>query len=309
MTPPSPDTIILQETLLSRLIHKKKEKLFLALTKASPPLFLRASDIISATPQVTGAYEVRIKNLLSTFASTGYGDFLLDIGANIGLISCQSGNLFKEVHCFEPNMDCFNILTVNTKISLDQCSVTLHPYGLGDKNHTVIMKVPRHNWGGGFIVDENNSYSEQELAKKEGKQQINHADFIDQHIEIRKTEEILGALFLAMKAKNHLCGIIKIDVEGYEATILKSIARVIPPALSCLILFESLGNSVLLSEIAEPFGQRATLYQLARFPDKSSNRMVRLFKTLVQNGYQYRLVPYTGSKKSSDMVLMVDSQS
>ena len=40
-------------------------------------------------------------------------DFLIDIVANIGMTSVQSGLCFKEVHLYEPNPECISILKLN----------------------------------------------------------------------------------------------------------------------------------------------------------------------------------------------------
>lgn len=308
MNKPIESSVILKETLLSRLINKKKEKLFLALTRKSPSLFLRSADIISATPQVTGVYEDRVKNLIEHFSATGQHDFLLDIGANIGLITCQSGNLFGEVHCFEPNPDCFDILRINTKMSLTKCEVYLHPYGLGLDDGSKTMKIPHANWGGGFIHDENNSYSSDELAKKEGKQEINETSFTEITIAIKKSEVALGNIFSSLMNKQRKHGIIKIDVEGYERTILKSMSSIIPNEMSCMILFENLGSTSDIGSMLDYFGKRAELYQLVRYPEKSENKITRLIKLIKNNGYYHKLERYENIKKSNDLVIVVNQK-
>ena len=68
------------------------------------------------TSIANGVYEPHIKFLIDYLAEKGYSDFLIDIGANIGLTSCQSGNSFKEIHMFEPNPDCVNILKVKESL-------------------------------------------------------------------------------------------------------------------------------------------------------------------------------------------------
>jgi hypothetical protein len=44
---------------------------------------------------VWGEYEPEVVELIKYWADSNYSDFFLDIGANIGLISCQVGHLFK----------------------------------------------------------------------------------------------------------------------------------------------------------------------------------------------------------------------
>ena len=110
--------LISKESLFDRHKTRKNERDFIALTNKAMPVFLRARDAISIAPQVTGYHEERIFNLVNKYADLGYSDFFIDIGANIGLSSCQSGHRFQEVHCYEPNPDCFSILSINTKLCL-----------------------------------------------------------------------------------------------------------------------------------------------------------------------------------------------
>ena len=75
-------------------------------------------------------------------------DVLYDIGANIGLTSCQNGNDFAELHMFEPNPLCQHILEVNTALTLTKPKVTIHRFALGAEDKRTRLMVPRHSWGG-----------------------------------------------------------------------------------------------------------------------------------------------------------------
>ena len=55
-------------------------------------------------------------------------------------------------------------------------------------------------------------------------------------------------------------GVIKIDVEGYEATILKGISSVIPEGFSSVIVFENHNPSLDLEGLLECFNGRAKAY-------------------------------------------------
>ena len=85
-----------KETLTQKYSSKIKELIYKWLTKDALPLFLRGQDNITFSPLVLGYHEIRIKQLIEHCAKNGYQDFLLDIGANIGLSSCQSGNLDRK---------------------------------------------------------------------------------------------------------------------------------------------------------------------------------------------------------------------
>ena len=81
-------------------LQKFKRSIFKRLSKNSVNYFLRGQDKISIEPSVNGVYEPDITELISYFNEIGYCDFLFDIGANIGLTSCQNGLAFDKVFCF-----------------------------------------------------------------------------------------------------------------------------------------------------------------------------------------------------------------
>jgi hypothetical protein len=85
------------------------------LTKKSAGLFLRGGDLISIGVLSEGIHEPDTSELIKIFADGGYNNFLIDIGANIGLISCQTAEKFSEVHMYEPNPLCCHVLAVNKK--------------------------------------------------------------------------------------------------------------------------------------------------------------------------------------------------
>ncbi len=84
----------------SLILYKFKNIIFRKITKNSLQLFLRGKDIISVSPQTCGFHELGLTTLISSIAENGASDFLIDIGANIGLTSCQNGNDFKRVFLF-----------------------------------------------------------------------------------------------------------------------------------------------------------------------------------------------------------------
>lgn len=115
----------------SFLLENFKRFIFAKLTNRALPVFLKGDDIISINTQILGIHEPVITALIRSYANEGYNGFLLDIGANIGLTSCQNGNDFSECHLFEPNPLCQHILEVNTALTLTKPKVTIHRFTLG----------------------------------------------------------------------------------------------------------------------------------------------------------------------------------
>jgi hypothetical protein len=170
-------SFLYQESAAKIILNKSKEHIFRLLTSNNCKLFLRAKDLISVQPQTTGIWEPEITHLINLFAEDGYNDFFIDIGANVGLTSCQNGRSFKAVHLFEPNPLCCHILEVNCAISLDKSRFTIHPIGLGEEDKTTHLTVPLHNWGGAFVNDKVNSYEKKLLANKDGFEDINSENY------------------------------------------------------------------------------------------------------------------------------------
>ena len=220
-------------------LEKLRRGVFKRLAKRSLPLVFRGGDIIAQDPLANGYYEPEIKSLIDHFAQSGYGDFLLDIGANIGLSSCQSGMHFKTVHMFEPNPNCVDLLKINTRIALRGCRYTIHEYGLGANDETLQLNVPHDNWGGAFIKSSDNEYDEQTLLAKEGASTVDENAYDVVAVKIQNARRILTPLFQELASQNHTCGVIKIDVEGYEKFIIQEILATLPQDIKVAIIFEN----------------------------------------------------------------------
>jgi FkbM family methyltransferase len=298
----------MKESLIERHLLRIKESLYKWLLKDALPLFLRGQDNISFTPHVFGYHEIRVKELINHSANNGYHDFLLDIGANIGLSACQSGNLFKEVHCYEPNPDCFSILKVNTRISLTKCRLYLNQFGLGAEKAEKVLYVPKGNWGGGFIRDENNFYEDEQLGSKDGYKEFDPNNYNLVPIIIEPAKEKLDALFRDLDNKKLTKGFIKIDVEGYEPLIVRSIAESLPDNFEVIILFECFTKQFNPNELLSHFNRRAIAYKLTRTPEKSMPKMKRIWRIISQFGYEYQLQEFDMRSSSTDIVFIVNKK-
>ena len=155
---------IIYKTNAVNLIKRKiKNIIFNALTSKSPNLFLRGGDISTRALLIEGVHEKSLTILIKEFTKKGYSDFFLDIGANIGFNSCQSGNDFKSLICFEPNPLCINILKTNLELSLPEDSFQIYEFALGETDQDVELHIPKNNWGGAFIRSAN-TYTDEILA-------------------------------------------------------------------------------------------------------------------------------------------------
>jgi FkbM family methyltransferase len=288
--------------------HYFKDWLFERLTEKSLPLLIRGADILSMSAQIHGDYEPHIKHLIEHCANSGFSDFFIDVGANIGLTSCQSGDSFKEVHMFEPNPDCFNVLRINSKIALKKCRYVLHEYGLGDEDTQKVLSIPRHNWGGAFINDGKNMYTDMTLASKDGFELLDSANYEEVTINIKNSVEVLGKLFVSFQTANRSSGVIKIDVEGYEPIVLGAIAATIPEHFRAIIVFESWDPDFDIDAVVSQFKGRAEAFKIMRFPKFKSwvPRPIKALRVMVKGGHSTRLVACrSGANNAGDLVLVV----
>ncbi|MEO6877158.1 MAG: hypothetical protein ABI205_01670, partial [Gemmatimonadaceae bacterium] len=97
--------------------------------------------------------------------------------------------------------------------------------------------APRSNYGGAFIPDGSNAYAPDEIAAVSGFSSFRPADYLSFPIVVKRGREVLPALFAELRPNASFT--IKIDVEGYERTILREIAACLPAAARVAILFEN----------------------------------------------------------------------
>lgn len=286
-----------------------KAWVFDRLTRDGSRLFFRGRDTISVRAQITGEWEPTLTALIRHFARSGHGDFLLDVGANIGLVSCQCGNAFGAVHMFEPNPLCCHLIAVNAALALT-VPYTLHPFGIGDGDKTGELTVPRHNWGGAFVDDTDNSYSKTILAAKDGFSGYAAENYFKVGIEIRDGATAFGAVFAELLAAGRTHGVVKIDVEGYEPVVLEALARALPPEISVVVAMECWDKDFAMEAVLDRFDGRARGYKLdRRVPWKpGASRWEKALALLLRPRVSTRIVPGRPGEWLGDVVLVVEAR-
>lgn len=298
-----------KENFYIKLFFHIKEVIFQKITSRSVRLFLKGGDLISSAPQVLGVYEPAITSLINYLSKNKYGDFLIDIGANIGLTSCQNGANFKRVDMYEPNPLCCKILEVNSAISLNNGDFFIHPFGLGNEDKNVLLCVPKHNWGGGFIKDSGNSYGDSIFAEKDGFQSIDENNYLLLDASIVCTQIELARLFNELCLNNLTRGVIKIDVEGYELSVLKGIADSIPNNIDAIILFESWDSHFPLDDVLNAFKGRAKAYRLSHALKAKSKyeRLIISIAALFRRYLYTKIIPVRNGEHRGDLILLIDN--
>jgi FkbM family methyltransferase len=143
------------------------------------------------------------------------GDTVLDVGANIGIVSIALAKLVGlsgKVHSFEPNpVLCERISESVRRNRL--LNVQLHRFALGSKEDKLQLHVPRSNAGMGSLAWE-----------KPG------SDFDRYDVPVYRLDEVLGF--------STSIRFMKIDVEGFEAPVLEGARALMQTAPPDAILFE-----------------------------------------------------------------------
>lgn len=281
--------------------------LYRRITRTALPLFVRGGDIISAGPMAVGSHEPQVAATLKHFAAEGFNKFLLDIGANIGLTTSAAGSYFDRVVLFEPNPLCLGILETNVAISLTSTAYEIRRYGLGRENSRLTLRVPRSNWGGAYIVSDDNAYSSQTLLAKDGFKKDDPQNYLSLEIDICNASDNLGRLFAELKEDGKSYGSVKIDVEGFETVVLQAIAETLPPDMGLSIIFEHWGDEFKSEKILSAFYGRAHLYALVRTPSVAGSRWRKLLSLLTFGVEKYSLQPWEPGLLATDLVLRVDS--
>lgn len=298
---------IKNESTFSVAINSLKHFLYRAATRNASSFFVRSGDKIANEPMVNGTYEPLVTDFINEIAKSGYNKFLLDIGANIGLITCQVGKNFDYVEMFEPNPYCCKLIEVNLVISDLTSGVKINNFGLGEADGFTKLTVPKNNWGGAFVKTDDNAYDNKTLILKDGFSSYNEKNYFNIDIQIKNSNTALTQTFSELSRASRDRGVIKIDVEGFEAVVLGSIAEVLPPEFSGYIIFECWSAEIDAAAIKGAFGGRAEAYKLRRNVPwaKGASKVEKAFKLFWARTITSELQSVDDTAWEGDMVLEI----
>jgi len=145
------------------------------------------------------------------------GDTVLDIGANLGMITLPMSFLVGKtghVHAFEPNPKMRALL--EQSISRNQASnVTLHRLAIGTETGHLELSVPSDNAGRGTLVQNNNAIHHRKIS-----------------VPVKRLSDVLDKTSIAP------IRLVKIDVEGFEPQVLQGAQDLFLSQKPDAILFE-----------------------------------------------------------------------
>lgn len=147
----------------------------------------------------------------------GAGDTVLDVGANIGLITLLLARLVGvagRVHAFEPNPRMTALLD-QTLASNSSSQVCLHRFALGPENAELHLHIPASNAGTASLVRHQSEVGSTHVR-----------------VPVRTLDEVMAA-----QPQAHV-RFMKLDVEGFEAGVLEGGRRFLAQNRPDAILFE-----------------------------------------------------------------------
>lgn len=300
--------VIAKISFFSLLFDRVRNIAYRWLTANGLTLFSRGGDNIAFCTNVLGRYEVQTCKILEQFAKDGNSDFLIDIGANIGISSCQSGKYFGYVIMFEPNPLCVGILQTNSALALPINSYKINPYGLGKRSEMAKLRIPKNNWGGAYLVSPENSYSPETLYKKDNLESNDGDNYLIRDVEVRNAEDVFSSLFENLRQNGRFSGSVKIDVEGLELEILFALAKTLPDDMSVSIVFEYWENNFPGIRLLDKFEGRANLYALRRFPIRESRSLAQYTKLMGHFYLRFILEEWHEGHRNCDLVLKVSTK-
>ena len=170
--------------------NRKSDK-FKKLYSFNPAIFF--NDTISTELMINGVYEKEELDLL--FKIINKEKIFIDVGANIGnhtLYFFRKG--IKKIYSFEPHPKTYKLLKINTEQKSD---IKIFNFGLSNKKKKIKMFFEASNniAGEGFKEDQN------------------------------KGHEVIFERFDDLYNFENSIGLIKIDVEGNELDVLKSMKK------------------------------------------------------------------------------------
>lgn len=219
-----------QQGVLHKFFYRQAQNIHKFLIRKSGNYYLKPNDIISHRPTLFGYHEPHLEALFFQLSKT-HDDFLIDIGANIGMTTVMVGHGFKSIHCVEPNTIISKILDVNVSLAGMTNKTNIHEIGLGYESKMEELNIPKFNFGGAYITNNNDYNNSDTLMQRHDEEKT------IQNIQIVEANYWIKNLFSAnLNWKN---GVIKIDVEGFESHIFKALLNNVPKDVSVVVVMEN----------------------------------------------------------------------
>ncbi|MBL8820278.1 MAG: FkbM family methyltransferase [Planctomyces sp.] len=175
----------------------------------------RLDDLVGRAAFYFGDLDPKISWICSQVIQQG--DTVLDVGANIGIVSILMSKLVGPsgtVHSFEPQpslQECLNYAMERNQRS----NLKVHPFALGAESGELTLRVPQGNAGKASFIHDRMRSDAQSIQ-----------------VQVKTLDEFL------IDHRIDKVRMIKIDVEGFEAEVIKGGLKFLEATSPDIILFE-----------------------------------------------------------------------
>jgi FkbM family methyltransferase len=173
-------------------------------------------DYIGRAIYFVGDLDRKVTRVIKRIVSQG--DVVLDVGANLGLVTMQLARLVGDrgrVHAFEPNPAMVDLLSQTVERNAAR-NVEIHTFALGPKADQLHLRIPRDHAGRASFV-RNQSFEWNETVV----------------VPVRTLSSVVKDLNLGRVR------LLKIDVEGFELEVFQGAEEWMSSNPPDFILFES----------------------------------------------------------------------
>lgn len=182
------------------------------------------NDFVGRAAFLFGDLDPKVTSVLAAVLRPG--DCLLDVGANVGVVSLAAATAVGPtgaVHAFEPQLDLVDMIRESAAAN-GFGQVHVHPVGLSDADAELSLTMPTDNLGAGTLIQER-------YAGAPGT--------VTTMVTVRQASEYLSGLDLPpIRA-------MKVDIEGHEETFLRGGANFFATNTPEMIVFEEQSQPVL----------------------------------------------------------------
>jgi len=198
-----------------KILSGDSQETVLAKLDSGALMFAPLNDYVGRAAYFVGDLDRKISIILARIIRPG--DTVLDVGANLGIVTLQLANLVGQagtVHSFEPNPKIAQLLAQSVQSNVYQ-NVVIHKHALGVKEDCLELSIPRGNAGRASF---NQSLLDNNLEKIQ----------VPVH-SLSSIAEIIGLNSVRL---------MKIDVEGFELQVLQGAEKWLSHYPPQAILFE-----------------------------------------------------------------------
>lgn len=203
-----PEYYLRPKQLLKRIVYKNKgrQKVSVSIDRSSQPFYVNENEVIGAAILSQGVYDLIVGECLYRLLKKG--DCFVDIGANIGYFSRQALHIGAEVHSFEPHPKVYARLEEN----------------LQNQDNKKIYQLALSEQAGQFDL-----YVPTDFSKNEGIASLNPMPHSEKVVVSTETLDNMGFENIEL---------MKIDVEGHEASVLNGANKLLSSKKIKNIVFE-----------------------------------------------------------------------